>query len=184
MRTLFRTLLALALGLSPLVLTQLLSAPVTSAQGATPAFALIVLDASGSMAAPGPGGARLIDQARTAVNGTVAALPAGSQVGLRVYGSQVSSDEAQKVVPISDVEYPVRVAANVAPFVAKTTATSTPSATPTAADAAAPTPSSGMSPWVWVAVGVLLLGGALVIMIVVLAKRNRASGPPPANPRL
>ncbi len=40
-----------------------------------------------------------------------------------------------------------------------------------------------MSPWVWVAVGVLLFGGALVTMIVVLAKRNRASGPPPANPR-
>ena len=102
MRTLFRTLLVLALGLSPLVLTQLLSAPVTSAQGATPASALIVLDASGSMAAPGPGGARLIDQARTAVNSTVAALPAGAQVGLRVYGSQVSSDEAQKVPGCQD----------------------------------------------------------------------------------
>ncbi len=55
MQSLFRTLLALGLGLSPLVVTQLLSAPTTGAQGSTPPAALIVLDASGSMAAPGPG---------------------------------------------------------------------------------------------------------------------------------
>jgi len=102
MRSLFRTLLALGLGLSPLVVTQLLSAPTASAQGSTPPAALIVLDASGSMAAPGPGGTRLIDQARGAVSSTVSALPAGSQVGLRVYGSQVSSDAAQKVPGCQD----------------------------------------------------------------------------------
>jgi len=100
MRSLFRVFLAaflaLALSLGPVLLTQLLGAPAATAQGSTPPSALIVLDASGSMAVPGPGGARLIEQARTAVQSTVAALPAGSPVGLRVYGSQVSSEESQK----------------------------------------------------------------------------------------
>lgn len=86
-------------------------------------------------------------------------------------------------VPISDLEYPIRVMANLAPFVAKATATPTPSATPTATDAVAPTSSSGMSPWVWVALGVVLLGAALIAMLVVLNRRNRGSGPPPANPQ-
>ena len=236
MQSLFRTLLALGLGLSPLVVTQLLSAPTTSAQGSTPPAALIVLDASGSVAAPGPGGTRLIDQARGAVSSTVSALPAGAQVGLRVYGSQVSSDAAQKVpgcqdsklakgatahsspsyavgdpaakyssiaeagkyfvtvnlkqdisctgkVPISDAEYPIRIMANVAPFVAKTSATPTPSASPTATEAAPPTADSGTSPWVWVGIGVVVLGAAVIAMLVVLTKRNRAGRTAPSNPR-
>ena len=96
MRSLLSMLAATALAVSPLALPALLGAPAATAQGTTPPAALIVLDASGSMAAPGPGGTRLIDQARAAVSSTVSALPASAQVGLRVYGSQVSSDAAQK----------------------------------------------------------------------------------------
>jgi len=140
MRSLFRTLLALGLGLSPLVVTQLLSAPTTSAQGSTPPAALIVLDASGCQDSTGK-------------------------------------------VPISDAEYPIRIMANVAPFVAKTSATPTPSASPTATEAAPPTADSGTSPWVWVGIGVVVLGAAVIAMLVVLTKRNRAGRTAPSNPR-
>ncbi|MEO9222540.1 MAG: hypothetical protein ABI251_12360 [Mycobacteriaceae bacterium] len=61
----------------------------------------------------------------------------------------------------------------VAPFVAKTTATPTPRAT----GAEEPPSSSRQSPWLWVALGVVLLGAALVALLVVLVRRNRASGP-------
>ncbi|WP_127782286.1 VWA domain-containing protein [Rhodococcus sp. X156] len=83
-------------------LGQLPMAPPAGAQGATGPAALVVLDVSGSMAAPGQGGAALIEQARTAVSSTVAALPAGSQVGLRVYGSTVGSEESNKAAGCQD----------------------------------------------------------------------------------
>lgn len=102
MRSPFRALLALTVGLTPLVATQLIGAPTASAQDTTPPAALIVLDASGSMAASGAGGVRLIDQARSAVSSTVAALPASARVGLRVYGSQVGSEESQKAAGCQD----------------------------------------------------------------------------------
>ena len=90
-------------------------------------------------------------------------------------------------VPISDAEYPIRIMANVAPFVAKASATPTPtptpSASPTTTEAAPPTADSGTSPWVWVGLGVVVLGAAVIAMLVVLTKRNRAGRTAPSNPR-
>jgi Ca-activated chloride channel family protein len=51
---------------------------------------LIVLDASKSMNEPAGNGGTRLDAAKAALEGLIPALPRGAQVGLRVYGSQVS----------------------------------------------------------------------------------------------
>lgn len=94
--------LVLAAALASGTLAQLASAPAALAQQGTAPSALIVLDVSGSMAARGAGGTTLVEQARAAVSSTVAALPAGSQVGLRVYGSEVGSEESNKAAGCQD----------------------------------------------------------------------------------
>ncbi|WP_127782285.1 hypothetical protein [Rhodococcus sp. X156] len=81
-------------------------------------------------------------------------------------------------LPVSDLEYPIRVEASTAAFTAPVTATPTPTAEPVAAtpEAAPAEPDSGTSPWLWVALGVILLGAAAVALVVVLVRRSAAAG--------
>jgi Ca-activated chloride channel family protein len=63
---------------------------------------MIVLDASGSMNqadAPGP----RIDAAKDAVNQLIDGLPAGTQVGLQVYGTGTGSTDAEKAAGCADI---------------------------------------------------------------------------------
>ena len=56
---------------------------------------MFILDASSSMLAKDEGSTMRIDRAKTALKSTLDSLPADTQVGLRVYGSQVpDTDQA------------------------------------------------------------------------------------------
>lgn len=68
---------------------------------------VLVLDSSGSMEEPDASGQTKIEAARTALNGVVDDLPAGAEVGLRVFGATVFSrddagacEDSQLVVPV------------------------------------------------------------------------------------
>lgn len=75
---------------------------------------LLMLDASGSMNEPDPSGLTKIDAAKRALTSVVAALPADSQVGLRVYGATVEGGtptpeacaDTQLVHPITTLDKP------------------------------------------------------------------------------
>ncbi len=108
--TLTRTLLT---GLITTFLLATLAMPAAQAEDdqATPKL-LLMLDASGSMNEPDPSGLSKIDAAKRALTGVVAALPADSQVGLRVYGATVEGGtptpeacaDTQLVHPISALD--------------------------------------------------------------------------------
>ncbi len=63
---------------------------------------VLVLDASGSMAEPVPGGGTRIEAAREALGRVVASLPDAQPVGMRVFGSGVSEPctDSELVVPV------------------------------------------------------------------------------------
>lgn len=65
---------------------------------------MLVLDASGSMAAPDPGGGTKMDAAKNAVRLFVTAAPATAQVGLTVYGTSTGSSDAEKDAGCRDVQ--------------------------------------------------------------------------------
>ena len=70
-----------------------------------PEFAptMLVLDASGSMAAADPGGGTKMDAAKRATRSLVDAVPAGAPVGLAVYGTNTGSSDAEKQAGCTDV---------------------------------------------------------------------------------
>ncbi len=79
-----------------------------AADDTDPGRMVLVLDASGSMAAPSSGGETKIDAAKNALTQVVGSLPDGQAVGLRVYGATVPSQkepgactDSQLVVPVS-----------------------------------------------------------------------------------
>ncbi|MGW1740842.1 vWA domain-containing protein [Nocardia sp. NPDC001965] len=65
---------------------------------------MLVLDASGSMAAPDPGGGTKMDAAKNAVRSFVTAAPAAAKVGLTVYGTATGSSDAEKDAGCRDVQ--------------------------------------------------------------------------------
>ncbi|MCX0271991.1 VWA domain-containing protein [Nocardia zapadnayensis] len=65
---------------------------------------MLVLDASGSMAAPDPGGGTKMDAAKNAVRSFVTAAPDTSQVGLTAYGTATGSSDAEKTAGCQDVK--------------------------------------------------------------------------------
>ncbi len=88
--------------------------PVSSAAAEESGAAklLLVLDASGSMKSPDPGGGSTLEAAKRSQGAVVDTLPDGTQVGLRVYGATVggssTSPEAcadtQLVAPIASLD--------------------------------------------------------------------------------
>jgi Ca-activated chloride channel family protein len=81
---------------------------------------LLMLDASGSMQEADPSGLTKIEAAKKALTSVVAALPADSEVGLRVYGATVDSGgkptkaacaDTQNVVPVGPLDRPALTAA-------------------------------------------------------------------------
>ena len=79
-----------------------------SAAGAVPAQAdeaprvLLLLDVSGSMNSKISGGGTKFAAAKRALKRVAAALPAGTQVGLRVYGSEISEDRTKNPKACTD----------------------------------------------------------------------------------
>ncbi|WP_231569409.1 vWA domain-containing protein [Prescottella defluvii] len=63
---------------------------------------MLVLDASGSMQRPDPGGT-MMDAAKNAVRSFVDSAPADSKVGLTVYGTGTGSDDSEKDAGCRDV---------------------------------------------------------------------------------
>ncbi|MBC6460572.1 vWA domain-containing protein [Actinomadura sp. HBU206391] len=71
---------------------------------------MLVLDASGSMAAPAPGGTKM-DAAKHAVRSVVDTVPADSRMGLTVYGTGTGSSAGEKTAGCKDIEVVHPVAA-------------------------------------------------------------------------
>ncbi|NUS93591.1 MAG: VWA domain-containing protein [Nocardia sp.] len=65
---------------------------------------MLVLDASGSMAAADPGGGTKMDAAKNAVRSFVTAAPDMSKVGLTAYGTATGSSDAEKAAGCQDVK--------------------------------------------------------------------------------
>ncbi|MGW5383086.1 vWA domain-containing protein [Nocardia sp. NPDC003963] len=65
---------------------------------------MLVLDASGSMAAADPGGGTKMDAAKNAVRSFVTAAPDTSKVGLTAYGTATGSSDAEKAAGCQDVK--------------------------------------------------------------------------------
>jgi Ca-activated chloride channel family protein len=72
---------------------------------------VLVLDSSGSMQEPAPGGATKIEAARDALTGVVESLPDDAEVGMRVFGATVFSRrdkgacaDTQNVVPVGPLD--------------------------------------------------------------------------------
>lgn len=76
--------------------------PVAALDEAPPVPTVIVLDASGSMAAEDAPGQRL-EAAKAAVTDVVTRLPWGHEVGLVVYGSSTGSSDAEQPAGCQDV---------------------------------------------------------------------------------
>ena len=69
----------------------------------------LLLDSSGSMAEPADGGVRKIDAAKTALHAVVGRVPAGVDVGMRVYGALGKAGgnactDSQPVVPLGSAD--------------------------------------------------------------------------------
>jgi Ca-activated chloride channel family protein len=78
---------------------------IAEANAPAPEFAptMLVLDASGSMAAAAPGGGTKMDAAKRATRTLVDAVPEGAPVGLAVYGTNTGSSDAEKQAGCTDV---------------------------------------------------------------------------------
>jgi Ca-activated chloride channel family protein len=68
-----------------------------------PAPVLVSLDASGSMTEQLPTGGTRMDAAKHALNSLVDGLPADTQLGLQVYGTQTGSSDAEKAQGCQDI---------------------------------------------------------------------------------
>ncbi len=84
-------------------------APVATAGEESGGRLELLLDSSGSMAEPADGGVRKIDAARSALHRVVRGVPAGVQVGMRVYGARGRAGgnactDSQAVVPIGSAD--------------------------------------------------------------------------------
>ncbi len=97
-----RALLAACSLLVGLVVLLLLPAPTASADESTKV--LLVLDVSGSMNEKISSGGTKFAAAKRALKRVSAALPAGTQVGLRVYGSQIAEPKAQNPKACTDTK--------------------------------------------------------------------------------
>ena len=97
----------------------LVTAVAVGVAGVTPSVAradapsvVVVLDASGSMNDASSAGVTRLDAAKQAIRQVMPALPAGAQVGLRVYGSNVASNSPKQagcrdstlVVPVGPLD--------------------------------------------------------------------------------
>ena len=84
-----------------------LSATPAIAEGNAPrpefAPTMLVLDASGSMAAADPTGGTKMDAAKRATHTLIDAVPDGAPVGLAVYGTKTGSSDAEKQAGCTDV---------------------------------------------------------------------------------
>ncbi|WP_198285918.1 vWA domain-containing protein [Saccharomonospora marina] len=89
------------------VLLCLLGTPVAFGQSEEPgsryAPTMLVLDASGSMAEADADGVVKMDAAKQAVHAVVEAAPAGSRVGLAVYGTGTGNSDAERAKGCEDV---------------------------------------------------------------------------------
>ena len=93
------------LGLVSLVLaTAGLLTTVAPAQADEAPKVLLLLDVSGSMNAKLAGGGSKFAAAKKALKQVAAALPAGTQVGLRVYGSEVKEDQDKNPAACKDTK--------------------------------------------------------------------------------
>ncbi|MGW5383087.1 vWA domain-containing protein [Nocardia sp. NPDC003963] len=95
------TLAAAVIGLVPAAAPAV--AQQSPQQAAEYAPTMLVLDASGSMLAPDPGGGTKMDAAKNAVRAFVAAAPDAAEVGLTVYGTATGSSDAEQAAGCRDV---------------------------------------------------------------------------------
>jgi hypothetical protein len=97
------------------VLAALALTPAASAQqqpsGGTPAAVMLILDASKSMNDDDGTGRPKLEAAKAAMNTLIDSLPGDAQVGLRVYGSQVSGSgkaagcaDTERVMPVGPLD--------------------------------------------------------------------------------
>jgi Ca-activated chloride channel family protein len=95
---------ATAIEMSPVPLPSPSPEPVPQPVATAPL--LLVVDASGSMNTPGPDGRRLLDGVKDALRATVAELPEGASVGLRLYGSNraVGCQDTDLVAPVAALD--------------------------------------------------------------------------------
>ncbi|MEU4315047.1 VWA domain-containing protein [Nocardia sp. NPDC024068] len=106
MSLLNRALAAVAAGVIGLVPVAVPALAQDSPEQQNPQYAptMLVLDASGSMAAPDPGGGTKMDAAKNAVRSFVAAAPDTSNVGLTAYGTGTGNSDAEKAAGCQDVK--------------------------------------------------------------------------------
>ncbi|MBO0810951.1 MAG: VWA domain-containing protein [Microlunatus sp.] len=88
-----RSSIRVGLGLL-LALTVLLGIAGSPASAAGPTKILFLMDVSGSMNEKLPGGQTKLAAAKQAIKQVAGSLPAGAQVGLRVYGSKISQPQS------------------------------------------------------------------------------------------
>ena len=95
-----RLLLALVVG----VLGVALVGPALPAAADEAPKILLVLDVSGSMNSKIPSGGTKFAAAKRALKEVAGALPAGTQVGLRVYGSEIAEDQSKNPKACTDTK--------------------------------------------------------------------------------
>jgi Ca-activated chloride channel family protein len=100
------TLVGLAFAvLSLAVLAAILAPPVQArADGPAPTRVLLLLDVSGSMNSPISSGGTKFAAAKKALKEVAGSLPAGTQVGLRVYGSKISAPKSVDKAACTDTD--------------------------------------------------------------------------------
>ncbi|MEV0085821.1 VWA domain-containing protein [Saccharopolyspora sp. NPDC050642] len=81
----------------------LLPATAVAQEAPRPAPVMVSLDASGSMTEQLPTGGTRMDAAKHALNSLVDGLPADTQLGLQVYGTQTGSSDAEKARGCQDI---------------------------------------------------------------------------------
>ena len=101
-----RRLLLGLLGLLLVGSTALVAAPASADE---PPKVLLLLDVSGSMGDRISGGGTKMAAAKKALKSVAASLPAGTQVGLRVYGSQISEPQSKNPKACQDTKLVVPV---------------------------------------------------------------------------
>ena len=108
MRTLRVLLAGTILALSPALLAP---QPAAAAPADENGRLVLLLDSSGSMAEPAPGGGTKIDAAKDALRDVVEQLPETADVGMRVFGAKVFSRtdpgaclDTQNVVPVGPLD--------------------------------------------------------------------------------
>lgn len=98
-----RGLTAVLVGLAMVSVQPLAATARTAVTPGQLAPIMLVLDASGSMTEPAGGGTRM-DAARRAVRSVVDTVPAGSRLGLTVYGAGTGSSPGEKAAGCQDIK--------------------------------------------------------------------------------